>query len=95
MRRPGSASALMSYCSGNSNYIMNPIGDLKSFKELYGLLYLNLAYQEEEIKNETTKLELNYTLSDTSNANYNIYALVLYDKNISVDIVDNKTQLKL
>ena len=29
---------LMSYCSGNSNYIMNPLVDLKLFKDLYGLL---------------------------------------------------------
>ena len=86
---------LMSYCSGNSNYIMNPIVDLKSFKDLYGLLYFNLTYQEEKIKYGTTKLELNYTLSVTPNANYNIYALILYGQKISVDVVDNKAQLKL
>ena len=86
---------LMSYCSGNSNYIMNPIVDLKSFKKLYGLLYFTLTYQEEKIKYGTTKLEFNYTLSDTPDAQYVIYALVLCDQNISIDVVDNKAELKL
>ena len=86
---------LMSYCSGNSNYIMNPIVDLESFKNLYGLLYFNLTYQDEKIKYGTTKLEFNYTLSDTPDAQYVIYALVLYDQNISIDVVDNKAEIKM
>ena len=86
---------LMSYCSGNSNYITNPIVDLDSFKKLYGLLYFNLTYQEEKIKYGTTKLEFNYTLSDTPDAQYVIYALVLYDQELSIDVVDNKAEIKL
>ena len=86
---------LMSYCSGNSNYIMNPIVDLESFKKLYGLLYFNLTYQEEKIKYGTSKLEFNYTLSDTPDAKYVIYALVLYKQKLSIDVVNNKAEIKL
>ena len=68
--------------------------DLKSFKDLYGILYFDLTHQEPEFKEGTTNLELNFTLNDTPNAGFNIYALILNEQEISVDVTSGKAILR-
>ena len=53
------------------------------------ILYLflfDLQNQKEELKSGSTKLELKYTLS-TPNAEYNMFALILHEEEISVDVM--------
>ena len=52
---------LMQYVKGFNDYLSGPSIDLKSFQNLYGLLYFDLlTHQEEELKSGYTKLELKY-----------------------------------
>ena len=84
----------MTYQGGSSNTILNPTIDLKSSKDLYGILYFDLRHKEFELKNGSTKIELRYTLSGTPNADYSLYALVLYEEEMYVDIPNGKGVLR-
>ena len=85
---------LMKYQTGHNKYISNPPIDLKSFQNLYGMLYFDLRYQEMELKSGSTKLELRYTLSGNPNATYSLYNLILHQEEISVDVKNGKAVLR-
>ena len=85
---------LMNYHAGYNNYVVNPTIDLKSFQNLYGMLYFDLRYQEKELKNSSTNIELRYTLSDGPNAAYTLYALVLHEVDVSLDVESGKASLR-
>ena len=85
---------LMKYQSGHNNYIANPTIDLKSFQNLYGMLYFDLRYQEMELKSGSTKLELRYILSGNPNAAYSLYVLILSEDEISIDVKNGKAALR-
>ena len=60
---------LMQHVKAFNDYLSGPTIDLKSFQDLYGILYFDLTNQAEELKSGSTKLELKYTLSGNPNAN--------------------------
>ena len=60
--------------------------DIDLFQNPFGVLYFDLRNQKEELKSGSTKLELKYTLS-TPNAEYNMFALILHEEEISVDVM--------
>ncbi|KAL9975788.1 hypothetical protein ACROYT_G012984 [Oculina patagonica] len=86
--------ALMEYQKDFNAYYTSPTITLESFKELYGLIYFDLRNQEEEIKSGSTKIQFSYKLSGNPNANYSLYALILHEEELSVDIVNGKVLLK-
>ncbi|KAL9951123.1 hypothetical protein ACROYT_G043727 [Oculina patagonica] len=85
---------LMEYQKDFNAYYTSPTITLKSFKELYGLIYFDLRNQEEEIKSGSTKIQFIYNLSGNPNENYSLYALILHEEELSVDIVNGKVLLK-
>ncbi|KAL9968942.1 hypothetical protein ACROYT_G021094 [Oculina patagonica] len=85
---------LMEYQKDFNAYYTSPTITLKSFQELYGLIYFDLRNQEEEIKSGSTKIQFIYNLSGNPNANYSLYALILHEEELSVDIVNGKVLLK-
>ena len=85
---------LIEYNKGYNDYLSAPTINLKSFKDLYGILYFDLRYQETELKEGDTKLELRFELNDTPNAEYNMYALILNEEDISVDVQSGKAVLR-
>ena len=85
---------LIEYQKDFNAYYTSPTITLKSFQELYGLIYFDLRNQEEEIKSGSTKIQFSYNLSGTPNANYSLYALILHEEELGVDIVNGKVLLK-
>ena len=67
--------------------------DIDLFQNPFGVLYFDLRNQKEELKSGSTKLELKYTLS-TPNAEYNMFALILHEEEISVAVMSGKFVLK-
>lgn len=84
---------LTEYEKGFNSYFSSPTIDLKSFKELYGMLYFDLTNQDTELKGGSTKIELRYSLTGNPNAAYSLYALVLHEEEISVNIVNGNVVL--
>ena len=85
---------LMEYEKGFNSYFTSPAIDLESFKNLYGMLYFDLTNQELELKSGSTKIELRYTLSGNLNAAYSLYALILLEEEVSVNVVNGKVVLQ-
>ena len=78
----------------SSTYLIRPTIDIDLFQNPYGVLYSDLYNQEEGLKSGSTKLELKYTLSGTPNAEYNMFALILHEEEISVDVMSGKFVLR-
>ena len=85
---------LTEYNKGFNDHLTGSTIDLKTFKDLYGILYFDLTHQEPEVKEGETKLELNFQLNDTPNAEYKIYALILNEEEISVDVKSGNVVLR-
>ena len=64
--------------------------DIDLFQNPFGVLYFDLRNQKEELKSGSTKLELKCILSTTPNAEYNMFALILHEEEISVDVIFRK-----
>ena len=58
------------------------------------MLYFDLTNQEKELKSGSSKIELRYTLSGNPNAAYSLYALILHEEEISVNVVKGKVNLQ-
>ena len=58
------------------------------------MLYFDLTNQEKELKSGSSKIELRYTLSGNPNAAYSLYALILHEEEISVNVVKGKVILQ-
>ena len=87
-------SELIEYNKDFNNYMVGPSISQKSFKDLYGILYFDLSHQDTMLKEGDTKLELRFQLNDTPNAEYNLYALILNEEEISVNVMSGKAILK-
>ena len=86
---------LMKYQMGQiNNTITNPTIDLSLFRSLYGLLCFDLRYQELELKSGRTKLDFRYSLNGNPTAAYNLYALVLYEEEITLDAINGIARLR-
>lgn len=85
---------LLGYNQGFVSHVTSPSIDMDTFKDLYGLIYFNLTNQEEEMKTGSTKIDFRYTLSNTPNAAHLIYTLLLYEEEVSVNVVNGKVVLQ-
>ena len=72
----------------NTGLLLN----LKNFKELYGMLFVNIAYRNEadNITNEPKEIILNYKLNAEPAADYTIYSIVLYEQTVKVDVLGSE-----
>ncbi|PFX14257.1 Pulmonary surfactant-associated protein D [Stylophora pistillata] len=81
---------LADYVKLISNNLFGPTIDVKQFQDLYGILYFDLTRQSSELLKVTTGLDFEYSLNNTTNADYHIYALILNEEEISVEVMDNQ-----
>jgi len=66
--------------------------NLKSFKELYGMLFFNITYKNEtdNITNDPKEIVLNYKLNTAPAAGYTIYSIVICERTVKVDVLGNE-----
>ena len=66
--------------------------NLKNFKDLYGMLFFNIAYKNEtdNITNDPEEIILNYKLNSAPTDNYIIYSIVFYEQTVKVDVLGNE-----
>ena len=69
--------------------------NLKSFKELYGMLFFNITYKNEtdNITNDPKEIVLNYKLNTAPAAGYTIYSIVICERTVKVDVLGNELTL--
>ena len=65
-----------------------------NFSTIFPFIYFDLRNQKLDIKDGATKLTFNYKLSVATNADYTIYALVLYEKDVELYNTTGKLMIR-
>ena len=65
-----------------------------NFSTIFPFIYFDLTNQKLDIKDGATKLKFNYNLSGVPNADYTIYALVLYEQDVELYDITGKLMIR-
>ena len=84
---------VMKYVHANNHFGGGTLLSRSNYETIFPLVYFDLTRQKEDIKDGTTKLAFKYSLSGNTNADYSIYALVLYEQD--VELVQSSGKLML
>ena len=68
--------------------------NMSNFKSLFPFLYFDLTKRKMDIKDGVTKLSFHYELRANPNADYNIYALVLHEREAEIEQQGGKLLLR-
>ena len=66
----------------------------ENFSAIFPFIYFDLRNQKLDIKDGATKLKFNYKLSDSTNADYTIYALIIYEKDVELYNTTGKLMIR-
>ena len=86
--------ALMSYNSTYNDFLSGPLIDGANFKNLFGVLYLDLRNQEDDLKDSVVSLTFRYELNGANPTNYTLNALVLHEREIELYTSSGKLLIK-
>ena len=85
---------VIGYIYANNDYQGVTILNRANFESLYPFVYFDLTKQKMDIKDGVTKLKFHYELSANPNADYNIYALVLHEREAEIEQQGGKLLLR-
>ena len=75
---------VLSYTCSISDYPSSTLLTRTNFQVLFPFIYFHLRYQKEDLRDGATNLTFKYKLSGVTNADYGVYALVLYEEDIEL-----------
>ena len=81
---------VMSYAMRLNDFNTGTQLNLANYNSLYPLIYFNLTYQSEKITRDPKPLTFHYKLTADATANFNIHAIVLYEKLVKIDKIGNE-----
>ena len=85
---------VLKYVHGNSRYNGSTLINRSNFSTIFPFVYFDLTKQPTDVKDGMTKLTFKYTLSGATNADYSVYALVLYEQDVEMRKTDGKLVLR-
>ena len=85
---------VMKYVYANNDFQGGTLLNRTNFENLFPFVYFDLTKQKLDIKDGATKLAFHYELSDTTAANYNVYALVLHEEEAEISQQSGKLILR-
>ena len=85
---------VMSYVYANNDFQGGTLLNRTNFENLFPFVYFDLTKQKMDIKDGVTKLAFHYELSANPNADYNIYALVLHEREAEIEQKGGKLLLR-
>ena len=85
---------VLRYVHVNSEYAHDTLLNRSNFTTIFPFIYFDLTKQPMDVKDGMTKLTFKYTLSAATNATYSVYALVLYEQDVEMITIKNKTILR-
>ena len=85
---------VMSYVYANNDFQGGTLLNRQNFENIFPFVYFDLTKQKLDIKDGVTKLAFHYELSDTTAANYNIYALILHEREAEIEQQSGKLLLR-
>ena len=85
---------VMSYVYANNDFQGGTLLNRSNFETLFPFVYFDPTKQKMDIKDGVTKLSFHYELSANPNADYNIYALVLHEREAEIEQKSGKLLLR-
>ena len=85
---------VMSYVYANNDFQGGTLLKRSNFENLFPFVYFDLTKQKMDIKDGVTKLSFHYELSANPNADYNIYAMVLHEREAEIEQQGGKLLLR-
>ena len=85
---------VMSYVYASNDFQGGRLLNRSNFSALFPFVYSDLTKQKMGIKDGVTKLAFHYELSGNTAADYNIYALVLYEREAELEQKGGKLLLR-
>ena len=85
---------VMSYVYANNDFQGGTLLNRQNFENIFPFVYFDLTKQKLDIKDGVTKLVFHYELSGSTAANYNIYALVLHEREAEIKQKSGKILLR-
>ena len=85
---------VMGYVYANNDFQGGTLLNRTNFGSLFPFVYFDLTKQKMDIKDGVTKLAFHYELSANPNANYNIYALILHEREAEIEQQGGKLLLR-
>ena len=76
---------VMSYVFANNDFQGGTLLTRTNFKELFPFVYFDLTKQKMDVKDGVTKLAFHFELSDNTTNDYNIYTLILHEKEAEIE----------
>ena len=85
---------VMSYVFANNDFQGGTLLNRQNFENIFPFVYFDLTKQKLDLKDGVTKLAFHYELSGATAANYNIYALVLHEREAEIEQQSGKLLLR-
>ena len=85
---------VMGYVYANNDFQGGTLLNRSNFENLFPFVYFDLTKQKIDIKDGVTKLSFHYELSANPNNDYNIYALVLHEREAEIEQQSGKLLLR-
>ena len=85
---------VMGYVYANNDFQGGTLLNRSNFENIFPFVYFDLTKQKIDIKDGVTKLSFHYELSANPNADYNIYALVLHEREAEIEQQSGKLLLR-
>ena len=85
---------VMGYVYANNDFQGGILLNRTNFESLFPFVYFDLTKQKLDIKDGVTKLAFHYELSANPNADYNIYALILHERQAEIEQQGGKLLLR-
>ena len=85
---------VLKYVHKNNEYNEGTLLNRNNFSTIFPFVYFDLTKQKLDIRDGTTKLTFKYELSDNTNADYCVYALVLNEEEVEVINRDGKLMFR-
>ena len=85
---------VMNYVYANNDFQGGTLLNRSNFENLFPFVYFDLTKQKIDLKDGVTKLSFHYELSDNPDADYNIDALVLHEREAEIEQQSGKLLLR-
>ena len=85
---------VMSYVYANNDFQGGTLLNRNNFKSLFPFIYFDLTKQKIDIKDGITKLVFHYELTANPNADYNLYGLILHEREAEIQQESGKLLLR-
>ena len=85
---------VMGYVYANNDFQGGTLLNRSNFENLFPFVYFDLTKQKMDLKDGVKKLSFHYELSANPNADYNIYALVLHEREAEIEQKSGKLLLR-